>query len=130
MANDEVVFSVLQAAGRYDKPVVLNAGHLRAARPTRVRDIASHFPKISFGACNGGQINLSGMLQFEAWRPVPTSSSRQPARTARTFKEITTKVGEDRVLFASRSPTYDQAFEMARVRFAHLSTSQKQKLWG
>ena len=46
------------------------------------------------------------------------------------IEEITTEVGEERVLFASRSPVYDQEFEMARVRFAHLSESQKRKLWG
>ena len=55
-------------------------------------------------------------------------------QTAGTYREdfleeIAAEVGEKRVLFASRSPVYDQEFEMARVQLAHLSESQKEKLW-
>ncbi|MBC8493017.1 MAG: amidohydrolase family protein [Chloroflexi bacterium] len=133
-ANDEVVFPVLQELSRCDKPVVLNAGHLRVSHPTQIRDIASRFPAVRFVACNGAQINISGMLQFEARRMLEACPN-VVIQTAGTYREdfleeITTEVGEERVLFASRSPVYDQEFEMARVRFAHLSASQKQKLWG
>jgi predicted TIM-barrel fold metal-dependent hydrolase len=133
-ANDEVVVPVLQEVSRYDKPVVINAGHLRVSHPTQVRDIAYRFPAVKFVACNGGQINISGMLQFEARRMLEVCPN-VVIQTAGTYREdfleeIMTEVGEERVLFASRSPVYDQEFEMARVRFAHLSASQKQKLWG
>ncbi len=132
-ANDEIVFPVLQEACRYNKPVVLNAGHVRVSHPTQVHDIASRFPDVRFVACNGGQINISGMLQFEARRMLEACPN-VVIQTAGTYREdfleeITTEVGEERVLFASRSPIYDQEFEMARVRFAHLSASQKEKLW-
>ena len=46
------------------------------------------------------------------------------------IEEIVAEIGEERVLFASGSPIYDQEFEMARIRFAHLTDMQKQKLWG
>lgn len=133
-ANDDVVFPVLEEARRHDKPVVLNAGHVRVSHPTQVRDIASQFPTVRFVACNGGQINISGILQYEARRMLEICPN-VVIQTAGTYREdfleeITTEVGEDRVLFASRSPVYDQEFEMARVQFAHLSASQKQKLWG
>ena len=44
------------------------------------------------------------------------------------LEEIATEVGEERVLFASRSPVYDQEFEMGRAQSARLSDSQKEKL--
>jgi len=133
-ANDDVVAPVLREAGRYGKPVVMNAGHLRVSHPTQIGDIAARFPGVRFVACNGGQINISGMLQYEARRMLETCPN-VVIQTAGTYREdfleeITTEVGEERVLFASRSPIYDQEFEMARVRFAHLSEAQKQKLWG
>lgn len=133
-ANDDVVLPVLQEASRYDKPVVLNAGHLRVSHPTQVRDLASRFPAVQFVACNGGQINISGMLQYEA-RLMLEACPNVVIQTAGTYREdfleeIVTEVGEERVLFASRSPVYDQEFEMARVRFAHLGAAQKEKLWG
>ena len=133
-ANDNVVEPVLEAAGSYRKPVVINAGHLRVSHPTQVRDIVARFPAVQFVACNGGQINISGMLQREARQMLETCPN-VAIQTAGTYREdfleeIATEVGEERVLFASRSPIYDQEFEMARVRFAHLSEGQKQKLWG
>jgi predicted TIM-barrel fold metal-dependent hydrolase len=133
-ANDDVVVPVLEAAGSYRRPVVINAGHLRVSHPTQVRDIITRFPDVQFVACNGGQINISGMLQYEA-RQMLEACPNVAIQTAGTYREdfleeITTEVGEERVLFASRSPIYEQAFEMARVRFAHLTERQKKKLWG
>jgi predicted TIM-barrel fold metal-dependent hydrolase len=61
-------------------------------------------------------------------------SCQQPAlvviETAGTYREdfleeIVTEAGEQRVLFASGSRVYDQEFEMARVRLAHLPESRK-----
>lgn len=133
-ANDEVVAPVLEEARRYDKPVVLNAGHVRVSHPTQIWDLASRFPDLQFVACNGGQINICGILLFEARRMLEACPNIV-IETAGTYREdfleeIATEVGEERVLFASASPVYDQEFEMARVRLAHLSDPQKQKLWG
>jgi predicted TIM-barrel fold metal-dependent hydrolase len=133
-ANDRVVIPVIEEARRYRKPVVLNAGHVRVSHPTQVRDLASRFPDVQFVACNGGQINISGMLLFEA-RQMLEACPNVVIETAGTYREdfleeIATEVGEGRVVFASRSPIYDQEFEMARVRYAHLSEPQKERLWG
>ena len=133
-ANDEVVVPVLQEASRYDKPIVLNAGHVRLSHPTQIWDLASRFPNLQFVACNGAQINICGILLFEARRMLE-SCPNVFIETAGTYREdfleeIVTEVGEERVIFASGSPVYDQEFEMARVRFAHLSESQKEQLWG
>jgi len=133
-ANDEIVFPVLQEARRHNKPVVLNAGHVRVSHPTQISDVASRFPDVQFVAANGGQINISGMLLFDARRMLEACPN-VAIETSGTYREdfleqITAEVGEERVLFASRSPIYNQEFEMTRVRLAHLNTAQKQKLWG
>jgi hypothetical protein len=133
-ANDDVVVPVVQEAERYGKPIVINAGHVRVSHPTQVHDLVARFPGVQFVACNGGQINISGILQNES-RLMLETCPNVVIQTAGTYREdfleeITTEVGEERVLFASRSPVYDQAFEIARVRFAHLGEAQKQKLWG
>jgi predicted TIM-barrel fold metal-dependent hydrolase len=132
--NDPIVFPVLQAVSRYNKPVVLNAGHLRVSHPTQIGDIAAQFPHIQFVACNGGQINISGMLLFEARRMLeacPNVAIGTSGVYREDFlEEVATEVGQERVLFASRSPIFDQEFEMSRVRFAHLTSDQKERLWG
>jgi len=132
-ANDKALRPVLRAASRHKKPVVLNAGHVRVSHPTQIGDMASQFPTVPFVACNGGQINISGMLLLEARRMLEACPN-VVIETAGTYREdfieeVVTEVGEERVLFASGSPIYDQEFEMARVRLAHLSSEQKRKLW-
>lgn len=133
-ANSQILIPVLQEAQRYNKPVVINAGHVRVSHPAQVRDIASQFPKVQFVACNGGQINISGILQFESRRMLEACPNIV-IDTAGTYREdfieeIATEIGEERVVFGSGSPIYDQEFEMTRVRFAHLEPAQKQRLWG
>ncbi len=132
-ANDDVVVSIVQEVARYNQPVVVNAGHVRVSHPTQIWDLASRFPDVQFVASNGGQINICGILLFEARRMLEACPN-VAIETAGTYREdfieeIVTEVGEERVIFASGAPVYDQEFEMARVRFAHLSESQKQRLW-
>jgi predicted TIM-barrel fold metal-dependent hydrolase len=133
-ANDDIVLPLVEQAGQYGKPVAINAGHARVSHPTQIWDLARRFPDVQFVACNGGQINICGLLLFEARRMIEDcpNIAIQTAGTYREdfLEEIASEVGEERVLFASRSPVYDQEFEMTRVRLAHLSDSQKDKLWG
>jgi predicted TIM-barrel fold metal-dependent hydrolase len=131
--NDEMVHPLVEEAAHHGRPVVINAGHVRVSHPTQVWDLARRFPKVQFVANNGGQINICGMLLSEARRMLEACPN-VVIQTAGTYREdfleeMVTEVGEERVLFASRSPVYDQEFEMARVRFAHLSEAQKAKLW-
>jgi uncharacterized protein len=131
--NDELVNPLVETARRFGKPVVINAGHVRVSHPTQVRDLASRFPDVSFVASNGGQINISGMLQDEAKRMLQ-SCPNVVIETAGTYREdyleeVVTQIGESRVVFASGSPIYSQEFEMARVRLGHFSEGQKERLW-
>ena len=133
-ANDDIVVPLVEQAGQYGKPVAINAGHARVSHPTQIWDLARRFPDVQFVACNGGQINICGLLLLEA-RRMMEDCPNIAIQTAGTYREdfleeIASEVGEERVLFASRSPVYDQEFEMARVQLAHLSHSQKEKLWG
>jgi predicted TIM-barrel fold metal-dependent hydrolase len=132
-ANDEILDPLLEEAEHHKKPILVNAGHLRVSHPTQIRDLALRYPKVQFVACNGGQINISGMLLFEARRMLEACPNIA-IETAGTYREdfieeIMTEIGEERVLFASGSPIFNQEFEMTRIRFAHATDMQKQKLW-
>jgi len=132
-ANDDLVSPLVEVARDHGRPVVINAGHTRVSHPTQIWDLARRFPEVQFVAANGGQINICGLLLFEA-RRMMEACPNITIQTAGTYREdfleeMASEVGEERVIFASRSPVYDQEFEMARVRLAHLSESQKDKLW-
>jgi predicted TIM-barrel fold metal-dependent hydrolase len=132
--NEDLVAPLVEEAGGHGRPVVVNAGHVRVSHPTQIWDLARRFPGVQFVAGNGGQINICGMLLSETRRMLEACSN-VTIDTAGTYREdfleeIVTEVGEERVMFASGSPVYDQEFEMARVRLAHLTASQKAKVWG
>ena len=132
-ANDDIVAPLLEETRRHCRPVVVNAGHVRVSHPTQIWDLARRFPDIPFVAGNGGQINICGMLLSETRRMLEACPN-VVIETAGVYREdfleeIVTEVGEGRVLFASGSPLYDQEFEMARVRLAHLTESQKAQVW-
>jgi len=132
--NEDIVLPLVEEAEHHRRPVVVNAGHVRVSHPTQIWDLARRFPDIQFVACNGAQINICGMLLSETRRMLEACPN-VAIETAGTYREdfleeIVTEVGEERVLFASGSPVYDQEFEMARVQLAHLSASQKAKVWG
>lgn len=133
-ANDDEVAPLVEEARNYRCPVVVNAGHARVSHPTQIWDLARRFPDVQFVACNGGQINICGMLLCETRRMLEACAN-VVIETAGAYREdfleeIVTEVGEERVLFASGSPVYDLEFEMSRVQLAHLSASQKGKMWG
>ncbi len=132
--NDDLVAPLVEEARGRSRPVVVNAGHVRVSHPTQIRDLARRFPGVQFVAGNGGQINICGMLLSETRRMLEACPN-VIIDTAGTYREdfleeIVTEVGEGRVLFASGSPGYDQEFEMARVCLAHLTESQKTRVWG
>jgi len=133
-ANDDLVSPLVEEARNHERPVVINAGHVRVSHPMQIWDLARRFPEVQFVACNGGQINICGILLSETRRMLEACAN-VVIETAGTYREdfleeIVTEVGEERVFFASGSPVYDQEFEMARVQLAHLNDSQKGKIWG
>ena len=132
--NEDIVLPLVEEAGHHSRPVVVNGGHVRVSHPTQIWDLARRFPDVQIVAGNGGQINICGMLLSETRRMLEACPN-VVIDTAGTYREdfleeIVTEVGEERVLFASGSPVYDQEFEMARVRLAHLNATQKAKVWG
>jgi hypothetical protein len=130
-ANDRVVVPLLEEARRYRKPVVLNAGHVRMSHPTQIRDLASRFPDVQFVACNGGQINICGMLLFET-RQMLEACPNVVIETAGTYREDYLEEIAAEVERAGCScepvPIYDQEFEMARV--ACPSQQPQKVVWG
>lgn len=131
--TDDHIRSILETAEAYNKPVVVNAGHVRVSHIAQIRDMANRYPGVQWVVCNGGWINSSGMLYYEG-RAMMDACPNVVISTSGVYREdfleeIFKEVGEERVLFGSRSPIYDQEFEMVRIQLAHLTETQKEKLW-
>jgi predicted TIM-barrel fold metal-dependent hydrolase len=131
--NNELVFPLVARAGEHGLPVFIQAGYSRVSHPCQVGDLAAQFPHVAFVAANGGQLNISGMLLGEA-RQMLVDNPNVLIETSGTYREdfleeVMTEVGQDRVVFASGAPRYDQEFEMERVNLAHLDDAAKSRMW-
>ena len=127
--NDEVVHPVIREAERLGVPVTINAGQVRVSHPVQVADLAAAFPKVTFIAANGGNLNISGMLLGEA-RTMLERCPNVIIETSGTYREdfleeVMTEVGGNRVVFASGAPYFEPTFEMERLLCAHLDDEAK-----
>lgn len=132
--NDELVHPVVREAERLGVPVLINAGQVRVSHPSQVADLAATFPKVTFIASNGGNLNISGMLLGEA-RAMLERCPNVIIETSATYREdfleeVMTEVGRDRVVFASGAPYFEQVFEIERLRCAHLDEEAKAAMGG
>lgn len=83
-------------------------------------------------ATHGGQLNISGLLLDDASRML-RANPNVIMETSGVYREdfieeMVSELGPERVVFGSNAPYIDQGLETLRIRLAHLSISDKQKL--
>jgi uncharacterized protein len=122
---DSIVDPLLQACARRRSPVVVAAGYPWVSEAPQVAELARRFPEVPIVMTNGGQINISGLGQQNAWLAL-TGHANIFITTSGVYREdfledVMTRIGSTRVLFGSLSPLYDQDYELHRVLWAHVS---------
>jgi predicted TIM-barrel fold metal-dependent hydrolase len=132
---DQEVFRVQDAApvvalaAELGVPVVIVAGVPNRSEPLQVLDLATSVPAAVLLLTSGGQINISGLSMVDAWAALtaaPNISVLSNGEYRQDFLErVARELGPERLLFASFAPSYDQAFEVARIRSAVLDPDQR-----
>jgi predicted TIM-barrel fold metal-dependent hydrolase len=78
---------------------------------------------------SGGQINISGLSMIDAWSALGRNHNLHVMTNGEYRQDFIERLVRDldprRVLFASFSPYYDQAFEVARVRSAAMDPTSR-----
>jgi uncharacterized protein len=132
---DPLVDRVMRVCVEHRTPVVVATGYPWVSEAPQVAELARRFPAVSIVMTNGGQINISGLGQKNAWLAL-TDHANTFITTAGVYREdfleeVLTRISSHRVLFGSLSPIYDQDYELHRVRWAHVSDTIKgDVLWG
>lgn len=131
-ANDERVHPLMALLEKRDLPLLIAGGFPRFSHPSQIGDLARQFPKVTIIATHGGQLNISGLLLSDAGRMLranPNILMETSGIYREDFIEDTVKeLGAERVVFGSNAPYMDLGFETLRVRMAHLSESEKEKI--
>lgn len=114
-------------------PVYVSAGYPVVSHPLQIQDLASRHPDTTFIATHGGQQDISGMSFDDALivaRENPNVSFDVSGVYRRDFIELLVEqAGEQRIVFGSCTPYMDMAFEITRVRAAHLEDEVKDRMF-
>lgn len=132
--NAPFVDPVIETARRHRAPVIVATGYPWVSEGLQVGDLASRFPDVTFVMTNGGQINISGLGQTDAELAL-AENENVLMQTAGVYREdfiegVATRLGPEKVLFASAFPLMDPRLEVLRVRWAHLEDAQKEQMLG
>ncbi len=116
---------VLDEIATASLPVVVETGVPWVSEPLQVAEVAKRYPHIPFILTNGGQLNISGLGQEEAFmalRDCPNTYIQTAGVYRQDFIEtVITLHGAHRVLFASAAPTFKPLYETLRILGASIS---------
>lgn len=131
---DPIVDPVMQICQDRRVVVMVATGYPNVSEAPQVAELARRFPTVPIVMTNGGQINISGLGQKNAWLALSDHPNLY-ITTSGTYREdfleeVMTQIGAGRVLFGSQSPLFDQDYEIHRVRWAHVPDAIKSDVLG
>jgi predicted TIM-barrel fold metal-dependent hydrolase len=102
--------------------VIVATGYPFVAEALQVAELARRHPETTFVATNGGQINISGLGQEDAFLALEACSNLL-VQTSGVYREdflegVVERFGAGRLLYASAFPQFDPRLELLRVRWA------------
>jgi predicted TIM-barrel fold metal-dependent hydrolase len=132
--NGPVVDPLAKRAVELGIPLLVATGYPWVSEAAQVGDLARRFPTLQIVMTHGGQINISGLGQFDAFQVLrrwPNVFMETSGVYRQDFIEETAQaIGASRILFGSNSPRMDARLEIERVRSARLSEADRATMLG
>jgi uncharacterized protein len=129
--NDIRLRPIAERVNELGVPIIVATGFHCVSEAVQVGRFALWCPGVPVIMTNGGQLNISGLGQFDAELALrlPNVHILTSGVYRDDFLERTVKTfGAERVLFASAAPQFDFAYELRRVRQVHLTGDERQLL--
>lgn len=109
------------------------AGYHLLAEPLQLGTAAPWTPGNPVVLTNGGQLNVSGMAQFDA--ELALANPNVHVHTSGMYREdflerAVATFGPERLLFATAAPLFGMAYERARVDLAHFDDDARALILG
>lgn len=113
--------------------VYVSTGYPNVSEPLQLWELAMRFPKVTFAATHGAQLDISGLSFDDALYMADHAKNVYFDLSGvyrRDFIEKLIRVaGESRVIFGSCSPYMDPGLEIARIESAQIPEEQKSKIF-
>ncbi len=132
--NDAPVVRLVGEAGALSIPVIVAAGYPWVAHASQIRSVAEQAGETTIVMSHGGQINISGLAQSDAFLALEACPNLRIGTNGvyrQDFLEDCVEAfGAGRVLFTSMAPVFDQGFELDRVRSIKMEKSDRRLVLG
>jgi uncharacterized protein len=131
--NDDRVRPLVETAAELGVPVVIAAGFHLFSEPLQLGRAARWTPDNPVVLTNGGQLNISGLMGFDA--ELALGNGNVVVHTSGMYREdflegVVAKFGAERLMFASAAPLFDMTYERKRVQLAHFSDPERDLILG
>jgi uncharacterized protein len=132
--NSPLVDPLFQRCAARGTPVVIATGYPWLSEAAQVGDVARRFADVQIVMTHGGQINISGLGQADAFE-VLRRHANVFIETSGVYRQdfledVAGGLGAERVLFGSNSPLMDIRLEVERTRWARLPDGARQLILG
>jgi len=132
--NDAPAVRLVREAGSLGVPVIIAAGYPWVSHVSQVRALAEQAADTTIIMSHGGQINISGLAQADAFLALEACTNLHIGTNGvyrQDFLEECVKAfGPERVLFASMAPVFDQGFELDRARSIRMDEAARSLVLG
>ena len=132
--NDAPAVLLVREAGLLGVPVIVAAGYPWVSHALQVRALAEEATDTTIIMSHGGQINISGLAQADAFLALEACANLRIGTNGvyrhDFLEECIEAFGPERVLFASMSPVFDQGFELERARSIRMDDADQSLVLG
>jgi predicted TIM-barrel fold metal-dependent hydrolase len=132
--NDASAVRLVREAGLLGVPVFVAAGYPWVAHASQVRALAEEAMDTIIIMSHGGQINISGLAQADAFLALGACANLRIGTNGvyrqDFLEECVEAFGPERVLFASMAPVFDQGFELDRARSIRMDEADRSLVLG
>ncbi|MFK4298758.1 putative TIM-barrel fold metal-dependent hydrolase [Arthrobacter sp. GAS37] len=131
--NDSRVRPIVECAAELGVPVMVATGYHLYSEPVQITQVAQWCPENPLVLTNGGQLNISGMAQFDA--ELALRNDNVFVQTSGMYREdflerVVATYGAERLMFATAAPQFNMAYERKRVELAHFGGAERGLIFG
>lgn len=132
--NEDHAVHLVKEAGFLGVPVIVAAGYPWVGHASQIRSLAEQTRNTTIIMSHGGQINISGLAQADAFLAMESCSNLYIGTNGvyrqDFLEECIDAFGPERLLFTSMSPVFHQGFELDRVNSIKMEESTRPLVLG
>jgi predicted TIM-barrel fold metal-dependent hydrolase len=132
--NEDHAVRVVKEAGSLGVPTIIAAGYPWVAHALQIRSVAEQAEEATIIMSHGGQINISGLAQADAFLAMEMCGNLYIGTNGvyrqDFLEDCIGAFGPERVLFTSMTPVFHQGFELDRANSVKMEEANRPLVLG